>query len=768
MNLVVSPVWSSPTVILVTLGLLALVLTTYPSRVRHLPVLQRRTLIGLRLAAVAVLFFAMLRPEVVHSETSRQRAVLIVLGDASRSMNTPDGPGAVTRRQALLKELAGVTKLFDALGDDVEIRYFDFATDLAPVKSLVDRAEGDETALGAVLERVGRLAQTERIAGVVLLSDGAQRARQPTADPRAIAKELGALQIPVYTVWFGGTGFSENAIELAIEELLVDPVVFEKKVVTVTARIRVHGVLKRPLKVRLLVEDRAGRKQGESGEMKVPSATANTKPQTTITADRNGQVIPVELSYVPNRPGEFKIAVEVESPDGELQTRNNRRETIITVRQGGLNVAYYDRVLRPEQKFIRLINRSENIQMDFYPVRSGQFTAETRIENESFQAGRYDVYVIGDVPAGTFSPNQLRALAERVREGAGFLMTGGYHNFGAGGYAGTPLADLLPVEMRDSDIVKAGEVSPEQHHFKPLQMLPTARGEQQHYVMRLDVPSKNRDRWKSLPPLQGGNRLKAKTDAVVETLAVATDGTPLLLAHEVGQARVMAFAGDTTYQWVLTGHKSEHQRFWRQMILYLARKEFDTDQPVWVRIDPRNYMPKQRVALTFGARTDEGKPLPDADFTVDVSHTRIDPKTKQPRKSDHRPQPRRSGDESTAEFLNTADAGDYWVRVTAKHDGKPLGYDAWTRFIVDARDPETDNPAADHALLKDIAELSGGTAMPPEGLSSLLGRMLKEGVGTAEITQVTRTRLWDNWPFLGLFVAVMSMEWLLRKKRGLV
>jgi hypothetical protein len=322
--------------------------------------------------------------------------------------------------------------------------------------------------------------------------------------------------------------------------------------------------------------------------------------------------------------------------------------------------------------------------------------------------------------------------------------------------------------MRDSDIVPAGQVSPEQHHFKPLQMLPTARGEQQHYVMRLDVPAKNRSRWESLPTLQGANRFRVKPDAVVETLAVAADGTPLLLAHEVGQARVMAFAADTTYQWVLKGHKEDHQRFWRQLILYLARKEFDSDQPVWVRVDPRNYTPKQRVALTFGARTDEGKPLPDADFTVDVSHTQIDPKTKKPRKHNSRPQPRRSGDESTAEFLNTADAGDYWVRVTARNDGQPLGYEAWTRFIVDALDPETDNPAADHALLKDIAELSGGQAMRPEKLESLLGRMRKEGIGNAEITQVTRTRLWDNWPFLGLFVALMSLEWLLRKKRGLV
>src|SRR6185369_6060636 len=96
----------------------------------------------------------------------------------------------------------------------------------------------------------------------------------------------------------------------------------------------------RKLNVHLLVEDRAGKKPGEAGEMKVPETTRQSKPRTVIETTKNADLIPVELSYVPDRPGEFKIALEVTPLEGELKPGNNRLETIVTVQKGGINVAY--------------------------------------------------------------------------------------------------------------------------------------------------------------------------------------------------------------------------------------------------------------------------------------------------------------------------------------------------------------------------------------------------------------------------------------------
>ena len=69
---VVEPAWSWPVVALIAIGLVTLVLLTYPPRVKHLPIRTRRLLIGLRLAAAVLLIFAMLRPEIQYSETDTQ------------------------------------------------------------------------------------------------------------------------------------------------------------------------------------------------------------------------------------------------------------------------------------------------------------------------------------------------------------------------------------------------------------------------------------------------------------------------------------------------------------------------------------------------------------------------------------------------------------------------------------------------------------------------------------------------------------------------
>jgi uncharacterized membrane protein len=757
-KLVIEPIWSWPLVLLAFAGLLAVVLLTYPQRVRHLPAGYRRVLLGLRLLAVALLGMAMLRPALQLEKTDKKQAVLIVIGDTSRSMNTLDGPGGITRRQALLKTIADADKPLKALAEEAEIRFFDFAEELTPVDKPAAKAEGNQTAIGTALESLLRETQSKRIVGVLLMSDGAQRAVAPNdVDPRAMARRLGELQVPVYTVPFGGSGLSGSTLDLAVEDLIVDPLVFEKKTVPISAKVRLLGAAGRKLTVRLLVEDRGGKRPGEAGEMKVPPASANAKPIDRIETNENSALIPVELSYVPLLPGEFKIAVEIVPLDGELRTANNRQETIISVRKGGINIAYFDKV-RPEQKFLRIVNTSDKIQLDWQPVRSGSFQALTEIDPQLFERGRYDAYIIGDVPADVFGPKLLKELAARVEEGAGLMMTGGYKCFGPGGYARTPLDDLLPVAMNPAEVQPGDEISPDLHYLEPLKMLPTRRG-LQHFVLRLDTPSQNQERWEALASLEGANKLRRKND-LVEVLAETPEGVPLLFANEVGRARVMAFAADTTYQWVLAGQGEAHQRFWRQVILWLSRKEMDEDQPVWVRVEPRNFAPGTPVGLTFGARTLEGEPLPDAKFDVEVL---------KPGGARQPLAPRRSGTENTADFTDSNTPGDHWARVSATHNNRLLGFDAWTRFIIDSRDLEMDNPAADLALLEEIAALTGGTSMPPEQFTSFLERLLAgDGLRKLEVTHLNRITLWDNWPFLLVFVGVMSVEWFLRKRRGLV
>jgi hypothetical protein len=521
----------------------------------------------------------------------------------------------------------------------------------------------------------------------------------------------------------------------------------------VRVQLHAHGARGRKAQVRVLVEDRRDRSPGESGPLVPAPATQSARPVQELEFTGEHQTIPLDLSFVPETAGELKIAVEVSPLEGELLTRNNRIETIVSVKQGGLRVAYFD-IIRSEQRMLRMVNGEDKIQLDFFDVRGGRFRGQTVIDPSWFDRGKYDAYIIGDVPADVFGPRLLGLLADRVREGSGLLMTGGLQNYSAGGYAATPLAELLPVVLTAVP-PSAGRAPSQQGQLTGAQpMIPTEVG-LKRFVMQLASSEKNRARWEALAPLRGATRLQPKHE-LIEVWAQTRDGSPLLLAADVGRSRIAAFGGDTTYQWVLHGQGEDHQRFWRQMILWLARKEADATQSVWVRIDPRNYLPGATAAVETGARDEHGVPLTGVEFQVEVT----DPSGKV-----HAVPPRATPAGAIGDFAGTADAGDYWVRVTARKNGQVLGLGATTRFIVDARDLELDQPNADYDLLRQIADITGGQSLQSEDLEGFVKRL--EGMKLEDLTRVSVVPLWDNFWLLGLLVSLLTAEWALRKKWGL-
>src|SRR5262245_65439514 len=60
----------------------------------------------------------------------------------------------------------------------------------------------------------------------------------------------------------------------------------------------------------------------------------------------------------------------------------------------------------------------------------------------------YTALIFDNVPSFGISVSQMETLERYVRDmGGGLLMVGGEKSFGAGGYYGTPLEKILPVDV---------------------------------------------------------------------------------------------------------------------------------------------------------------------------------------------------------------------------------------------------------------------------------------------------------------------------------
>ncbi len=721
---------------------------------------RRATLIWLRAVVIFLLLLAMLRPTLVRREINPQAATLVVLADDSRSMSVPDASGGrKTRYESMRDTLADSTDQLAALAEKIEVVPFTFDFDLNPSEmkagqiTLPEKPEGNETAIGAALEGVLRQEAGKRLLGVVLFSDGAQRAYAPKdTAPQNPARHMKRLGIPLYTVAFGQARGLSEAKDAAVEQLLIPQTIFLNNRLPVEGQVRLDGFLGRDVPVKLLFET-------------VPE-TMTPVAGTLVRAEKNNQTLPVRMDYVPTTPGQYKVTLEIPPQPGELITTNNRKSSFIRVLAGGLRVLYLERFPpRRETKFLRRsLDASQEIEVDYLSLAPG---ARPGALIDRFDAEKYQVFILGDVDSEAFTPDELTALSKAVQNGAGLLMLGGFHAFGPGGYAQTPLADVAPVKMSRLERQKPGEPIREDLHLPgPLSMRPSELGKA-HYLLRLaETTAKNLDVWKRLPPLAGANRFdQTKPGAVV--LAETKAGKPILAATDYGAGRVIAFAGDTTWRWVLRGFDEAHKRFWRQAILWLAKKDMLGEGNVWVRLSDRRLRPGQALSISAGARTATGDPVSGARFEVEVAGPAGDAKpVRLKRKLPGGEATPLTAEQAVGQFDETRAAGDYTVRVRA-FDGETSLGEAQTRFLVFTEDLELDHPVADLAGMENWAELAGGRPVVPEQLAPLWGE-LAERAETFTETIESRKTYWDRWWFFSLVVGLLSVEWFLRKHWGLV
>ena len=768
MQLTYHPVGGFSGVAIVAAVLLVLLVRIRPRHV-ELPLRRLLSLKALRLAAIALLVLAMLRPTLQFTRSTPQEATLLVLVDRSRSMQVEDSLDNRSRWEATQLVLGEAAGDFKKMSKHWNLSAYTFAETLEPADGLlgvdapsdspVGGPTGEQSPLGAALQELLEREGGERLWGVLVLSDGAQRAIPPLdAAPQLVARQYAAELVPLYMFAFGQPGGS-NRSDLAIENLLASETVFAGVPMRVGGQLRAEGYANRVAKVQLLWES-------VDGKMEVVDTT-----QQTI--DGASSRLPLSLTTTPEKPGEYKVTLRVIAPEGELITTNNQSSTFVTVREGGIKVLYLVGATRIgggptlEQRFVRgALAESPDIIV----TRRLFDYRRTRINfRDEFQPGNYDVVMLDDVDKEAISGESWQALADSVRRGTGLYMGGGFHSFGPGGFRTTKLANILPVDIGPAEKQNFREPLRDDIHLPgPVAMRPTDPIGLSHPIMQLSSRGQSVELWAELPPLDGANllsRSRLKPNAQVLAESVVAPHHPLLVAGQAGAGRTIAFAGDSTWRWTLEGKSEAHRRFWRQLVLWLAKKDAQPAGEVWIDLATRRVSRGGQIEMEVGAQPADNSSSGVGEGPLKLEVIVVTPAGKRlPLDMATSGEDREAGS-----FAETDQPGDYRVEVVARQGSKVVGK-ASARFLVPAEDLELDRPGAEPSLLAQLAritEQAGGRSLAPEELPQLI-RELAQKKPDLKTEVVERQTYWDKWPFFLLLVSVVGMEWFLRKRWGLV
>ncbi|MBX6365874.1 MAG: hypothetical protein IRZ00_18655, partial [Gemmatimonadetes bacterium] len=455
----------------------------------------RAALAGVRVLTLALLAFCLTRPTLVVSTVVPQQNYLGVLLDDSRSMRIADGGAAP--RSAFARLMGPDGAIGRELARRFRVRYFRFASGTDRIGGPDELTfDGERTRIGQALDRARSELGSLPLAGLVVVSDGADNATGALSESLLA---LRAANVPVYAVGVGREALDRD-IEIA-------------RVATPTA------VLKGArLGVDLLVTERGY--GGKTVKLYVEDEGRIVASQD-VKLGAEGEPVPVSVRFTAEQAGPRRYRFRIPAQPGERVAENNVQDALIRVRDDRDKILYFEGEPRFELKFIRraaaedknlqivtLLRTAENkfLRLDVDSAAELS-TGFPRTREELFG---YRGLILGGVEAGFFTHDQLQMIADFVGErGGGLLMLGSRRTFAEGGYAGTPLAEALPVVLDES---RRRDTT----FFAEIKVSPTRAGAAYGVTQIAGDEAASRERWRTLPAVTTVNRVdRVKPGATV-------------------------------------------------------------------------------------------------------------------------------------------------------------------------------------------------------------------------------------------------------------
>ncbi|HKY06910.1 MAG TPA: glutamine amidotransferase [Candidatus Binatia bacterium] len=736
---------------LAAVAVVALLVQQFIGLRQRLPLGQTVFLTLLRGVVYAGLIFFLFGPALIDRRTTKLRRPLTVLIDSSQSMAFPADPRAApgaeppaSRLDAVREKLtSGQDPLLQRLYRDYDLRLARFGTSLEPVApgSLPGmRAQDPGTRLVELLQAAAR--DSAPGSAIIVFSDGIANGDRKSLDGMA------PLPVPVFTV---GVGEAEGFTDVRIAKVGAPDFAFRGREFKIDLTVQASGMKGRTVPLFF-----------NRGKNLI------TTRQIAIDSDLFEQK--VTLSFTPKELGTHGFSISIPGQAGEQITPNNQKDFKVDVQRDKIRIltlsgspAWNYRFLRMALKqdplielvsFVFLLTPTDTVDVPESQLSLIPFPIDDIFLEE---LKNFDVVFLDDFShRAYFNPVYLERVRDFVRDGGGLAMLGGTRAFDSGGYGESALREVLPVELDGKGAFETRSVQ--------AGLTPAGRA---HPITRLvPDPKNNEETWRKLPALTGINRVRAvRGESLLTAGSPDSPGSaPLLAIGRFGKGRTLALMTDDAWRWnfIAVGNKEtpqNHLKLMRQAVRWLAQEP--SFEQVQLRPIPAT-QPGEKAAIKLRVLKDDFTPTREASVQLRVFSPEGEPMLVSAA-------PESEEGQYGGEFTPTRE-GTYRVEAEASLGGKVLGRDR-TSFNAAFFYGEADDGLPRLDLLKQIAETSKGEYIPiadwnDKALERIAARL--ESIAPSEIVEQRQTRLWSNlWPF-AIMLALLSVEWWMRRKWGLI
>lgn len=686
--------------------------------------LKKIVLISIRSIAVILLIFALFEPVFTGFKSSIIKPKIMVLFDNSASMGMDDAAGS--RRKAY-KTSIEKSRLVEIERNELKIRKFgDVSKELKNFAFDSLSLNEQSTDISAALQNIIKPDNPDNIRAAVIFSDGAfNNGRNPVYT----AEELG---IPVFTV---GIGDTTEPKDIVVKSLIVNEIAYINNPIPINVNIKAAGYKNSVLKISLL-----------DNETVINSST--------ILIDSDNYEGTAYFTYNPKEAGNRKITIRTAPLDGEITLLNNSISEFVKVLKNKRIISIFGGAPSPDISFIKqYLSTLSGIEVREYLQSSGSTFFTQPTENDIAST---ELFMLVGFPNQSTPDVILEKISRELSNGKPvFFMSSLNTDFAKL----RKLEENLPFNTASS---RAAEFNITPEFTQKSVTSP---------IFRVDGSEKDIEKWQNLPPIfRTETFVRVKPESEVLAMFKVNNvvlNEPFLMSRNINSKKSVAIIGYGLYRWKLLGYAAEQAKGSKESFDSFSKllentvrwlSVSDLNKRINISTSKKFYSKGENVEFVGQVYDASYLPVDNASITLNITS-----------KSEKRTVSMYSlGNGRYSAVLEGLAAGDYSYIANVKRQNLNLGSESG-RFTIGETGLEFRSLKMEQTILKAIADGSGGKFYNVENVDNIQDDILKLPTFKEKpLTKRSDLALW-NYPWLmAISLFLFSIEWLIRKRSGLL